>query len=165
MKILSLILDWFLLYERTGWKRFWFALFLAAIVSFLCFAFLLGMAWFDHIAGIHVHPMFFIGFGSSLLGLWIALVFNTRITRRTFFNENHPPFIGRLLLCLFLPAGKQVDRLADFDEMLSTVWIPQFGSRIGRFIYICQALRSTGAIIRIGVTAAIVDKFVRLLWR
>ena len=80
------------------------------------------------------------------------------------FNQSRPPLVGRLTLCLLLPLDKQADRVADFDEMLNTVWIPQFGPRIGRLIYIWHAFRSAGAIIRIGITAAIVDRIVRTLW-
>jgi hypothetical protein len=75
------------------------------------------------------------------------------------------PFLGRLFLCLFLPPEKHADRLGDFDEMLNTVWLPQFGPRLGRLIYIWHALRSAGAIIRIGITATVVDRIVRAIWR
>src|SRR5258708_5962606 len=70
-------------------------------------------------------------------------------------------YLGRLIVCLFVPADKQEDRLADFEEMLNTVWIPQFGRRIGRLVYIWQALRSASAILKIGAVTAVADRIAR----
>jgi len=75
----------------------------------------------------------------------------------------HPPFLGKLLLCLFIAPDKQQDRLADFEESLTIVWIPQFGVRIGRLVYVWNAARSVGAIVRIGIAAAIVDRIRRAI--
>jgi hypothetical protein len=72
-----------------------------------------------------------------------------------------PPILGKMLLCLLLSPDKQEDRLADFEERLITRWIPDFGPRIARLIYVWHALWSAGAIIRIGLTAAIIDRISR----
>lgn len=72
-----------------------------------------------------------------------------------------PPSLGRLLICMFVPIDKQEDRLADFDERLRVLWIPEFGPRIGRLVYVWHALRSAGAILKIGLSAAIVDRIAR----
>jgi hypothetical protein len=58
-------------------------------------------------------------------------------------SENFtPPFLGQLIICLFTPLDRQADRLADFEECFSTIWLPKFGSKLARIIYCFQTLRS-----------------------
>lgn len=76
-----------------------------------------------------------------------------------------PPHLGKLIICLFVSPEKQVDRLADFEELFTVVWLPSFGARIARLIYVAHAIRSAGAIVRIGVITAIADGIVRALGR
>ena len=71
------------------------------------------------------------------------------------------PYAGRLLICLFVAPDKQEDRLADFQEKLNTVWIPECGLRIGRIVCLWHAVKSVSAIVRIGVVTAIVDRIAR----
>jgi hypothetical protein len=72
-----------------------------------------------------------------------------------------PPYTGKLIVCLFVPLEKQEDRLADFEEKLSMVWIPHFGNSVGRLVYVWHAIRSAGSIVRIGLVAAIIDRVTR----
>ncbi len=81
--------------------------------------------------------------------------------RRTTKRPPSAPYVGRFLICLFLQPDKQEDRLADFEEKLNKVWIPQFGNTVGQVVYVCHAIRSAGAIAKIGLTAAIVDRITR----
>jgi hypothetical protein len=74
-----------------------------------------------------------------------------------------PPYLGEIVICLFVTPEKQVDRLADFEELFTLIWLPKFGTRIARLIYITHAIKSAGAIIRIGLTTAIVDRLLRAL--
>jgi hypothetical protein len=78
-------------------------------------------------------------------------------------RHQRSPYFGRLLISLLVSVEKQQDRLADFEEMLAKIWIPQFGPLGGRLVYIWNALKSAGAIIRISVTAAIADWIARKL--
>lgn len=81
--------------------------------------------------------------------------------RRTPMRPPSAPYVGRFLICLFIQPDKQEDRLADFEEKLNEVWVPQFGRTVGQVVYVCHAIRSSGAIVRIGLTAAIVDRITR----
>jgi hypothetical protein len=74
-----------------------------------------------------------------------------------------PPRLGEFIICLFVPPEKQEDRLADFEERFTSLWLPKFGARIARLIYLAQAIRSAGAIIRIGIITAVVDGVIRAI--
>ena len=68
------------------------------------------------------------------------------------------PAAAYFLVCLFVSPDKQQDRLADFHELLNTEWIPRFGPRIGSFFCVWHAITSAGAIVKIGIIAAVVDR-------
>jgi hypothetical protein len=72
-----------------------------------------------------------------------------------------PPRLGELIICLFVPTNRQDDRLADFREIFESIWLPRFGSRLAGWVYIAQALRSAGAVVRIAAMAAILDRVAR----
>jgi hypothetical protein len=76
-------------------------------------------------------------------------------------NRATPPRVGELIVCLFVPANRQGDRLADFAEVFEVVWMPRFGGRLARWVYIAQALRSAGAVVRIAAITALVDRVAR----
>lgn len=90
----------------------------------------------------------------------IILRYDNRVKSTGYSNEVAPR-IGQLLICLFVSADRQQDRLADFAEIFETIWSPRFGPRIAKWIYILHALRSAADIARIAVVAAVVDRVVR----
>jgi hypothetical protein len=69
-----------------------------------------------------------------------------------------PPRLGQFLICLFVPADRQAERLGDFEEMLRTLWVPRFGLWGGRVLYTAHAIRSAGAIVRIAAVAMLIDR-------
>jgi hypothetical protein len=73
------------------------------------------------------------------------------------------PSIGEFIVCLFTPLERQGDRLADFAELFNSLWVPRFGARVAKLIYIVQALRSAAAVIRFAAVAAFADWIGRAL--
>lgn len=98
-------------------------------------------------------------FVTALLLVWIVGVWLEK--RRGQRNAALPPRSGQLLICLFVPPDRQADRLGDFEEQFNTVWLPRFGPRMARFIYMTHALRSAAAIIRITAIATVADRVMR----
>jgi hypothetical protein len=99
-------------------------------------------------------------------GFYLAkLVHAPRMLNRHFRTGHDrllgPPHIGEVIICLFVTPEKQVDRLADFEELFALVWSPKFGARIARLIYIAHAIRSAGALVRIGLITAIAARLIR----
>jgi hypothetical protein len=74
------------------------------------------------------------------------------------------PRVGELIICLFTPLNRQLDRLADHAELFTTEWVPRFGERIARWIYIGKAVGSAVAVIKIVAIAAIADWVSRVFW-
>ena len=68
------------------------------------------------------------------------------------------PRFGELLICLFVPLDRQNDQLGDFEEIFNTLWVPKFGIRLAKVIYILHALRSGAAILRIALVAKLVNR-------
>jgi hypothetical protein len=79
--------------------------------------------------------------------------------------SSNAPYVGKLLICLFVQPDKQQDRLADFEEKLNTLWIPNFGMVIGRFVYLGHAIRSAGSVWKIAATTTMLDWIIRLFNR
>jgi len=69
-----------------------------------------------------------------------------------------PPRLGEFLVCIFVPLDKQMDRLGDFEERFNTLWLPRFGARVARIIYITHAVRSAVTVFRLAAVAAVVDR-------
>ena len=78
-------------------------------------------------------------------------------------NMQNSPRLGELIICLFTSPDRQIDRLADFAELFQTEWLPRFGPRVARWVYVAQALQSAAAVVRIDVIANVVDCIVRAL--
>ena len=76
-----------------------------------------------------------------------------------------PPQIGELLICAFVPLARQRERLGDFEEMFTSVWVPRFGNSVAKWVYVVQAVRSVVAMAGIGLIAAVADRLWRVLSR
>lgn len=74
-----------------------------------------------------------------------------------------PPCLGTLLICLFVPLDRQKERLGDFEEQFTTLWLPRFGPRVARLVYMAHAARSVAAMVRIALTAAVMDRVLRAI--
>lgn len=68
-------------------------------------------------------------------------------------------------MCLFVGTDRQQEKLGDFEELFNTVWLPKFGVRLAKLIYLWHALRSGVAIIRIDAVAAFADRVWGILRR
>ena len=82
----------------------------------------------------------------------------TEKSNRSQATDTSPPHIGELLICLFVPPDRHKERLGDFEELFNTVWVPRFGVRLARCVYIAQALRSAVAVMGIGAVAMVADR-------
>jgi hypothetical protein len=73
----------------------------------------------------------------------------------------YPPKFGDFLICLFVPLDRQQERLGDFEEKFSLVWVPRFGVRTAKFIYIVHAARTAVTVVRAAAIGALVDRVMR----
>jgi hypothetical protein len=71
-----------------------------------------------------------------------------------------PPRLGELLICLFTRLDRQAERLGDFEEKFRNLWLPRFGPRIARIMYIFQVVRTAIAFSSVAMVAALVDRIV-----
>ena len=74
-------------------------------------------------------------------------------------NSRPPPF-GEFLLSILTPIDKQKERIADFEEIFVSVWVPKFGARRARLIYMWQA---GGVLVRTAFVAWILERFSRAM--
>lgn len=75
------------------------------------------------------------------------------------------PEFGQFLLCLFVSPEKQVEKLADMEEMFSTIWAVKFSPGRARFIYMLHALGSAVHLVKSAVFVEISEKVLGLLQR
>jgi hypothetical protein len=58
-------------------------------------------------------------------------------------QQARPPRVCELLMCLAVEPEFQEDRLADFQERFSNLWVPRFGRRGAVAIYVWHVLRQS----------------------
>ena len=75
-----------------------------------------------------------------------------------------PPWIGELIICLFVQPDRQADRIADFAEQYRTLWLPKF-PRLAGALYIAHVLWSGADVAKITTVAAVMDFVSQLLGR
>lgn len=80
-------------------------------------------------------------------------------------DTSTPSRLGEFLICLFVPVDRQQDQLGDFEEKFNTLWLPKFGPRVARIIYIIHAARSAVTVFRIAAITAVVDHLMAALSR
>jgi hypothetical protein len=112
------------------------------------------------------------GVGSFIVSFYITRPTILKSLRQTHRPEtasspplSSPPQIGELIVCLIVRSDRQREALGDFEELFNTIWLPKFGPRLAKCVYIAQAARSTVATIGIGTAAAIAGRLWGILGR
>jgi len=70
--------------------------------------------------------------------------------------------LGEFLICLFVPPEHQEDRLGDFSQKFTMVWLKRFSPFWARFIYLFHALKTAGWMVRSAVVGAVVDRVMKI---
>lgn len=72
-----------------------------------------------------------------------------------------PPKFGEFLICWFVPLDRQDERLGDFNEKFTKSWVPRFGARGAKIVYLAHLIWSAAAVVRITIFVAAMDRVMR----
>jgi hypothetical protein len=75
------------------------------------------------------------------------------------------PAFGEFIICLVVSPERQDEKLADMEEIFSTVWAPKFGPRVARLVYMSHALGCAAHLVKNAAFVAIFEKVLGLLRR
>ena len=75
-------------------------------------------------------------------------------------DTSAPPFIGEVIVDLFVPLNRQDELHGDLLEMFNRRWVPTYGARVAQLIHVAQALQSIVAF-RITALLELIDWLMR----